>query len=301
MTKPPKNTIKKPRRLEKKWREIKPLLPGGQWYKKFGQTLRSRHLGETQMPNRPLRLLTFNIQAGLNCQTYKDYVSSGLTQFLPSQPNIPHITAIGDLLEPFDIVALQELDGGSHRSGDLNQLNFLAQHGCFEFWHQQLNRNLGRFGQYSNGILSRINPFAVEDHQLPGLAGRGAILVRYGIPGAQLVVCCIHLALSEKARFKQLHYIQELLSQESYVIIMGDLNCLADEIIDTPLQKLRLKTPPKPLLSFPSWGPTRNIDHILVSPGIKVLQTEVIDSQLSDHRPVSMTIEMPSDFFQANQ
>ena len=283
-------------KLGQKWQQVKPLFPAGQWFAEKGSTSRMRHLGETQVTRRELKILTYNIQAGLNSSAFKDYLASGLKQFLPSPPNLPHIEAIGDVLSNYDIIALQELDGGSHRSGHLNQLVHLAEHGAFEFWHQQLNRNLGRFGQYSNGVLSRFHPFGVEDHRLPGLAGRGAIICRYGPPSCQLVVCCVHLALSEKARHKQLEYLAQQLLTAEHLIIMGDMNCLLHELDQTPLAALKLKSAHQPLFSFPSWQPTRNIDHILVSKGIEVIEAQVLNTPLSDHLPVSMRIELPAAF-----
>jgi endonuclease/exonuclease/phosphatase family metal-dependent hydrolase len=77
-----------------------------------------------------------------------------------------NLQKIGDLLGDFDLVALQEADGGSLRSGYVNQVEHLAHLGAFPYWYQQLNRNLGRLAQHSNGVLSRLKPWAIEDHPL---------------------------------------------------------------------------------------------------------------------------------------
>lgn len=281
--------------LAKKWHQLKPLIAGGRWLATETKgPSRARHIeAASTIDKNQLHILTFNIQAGLNSKAYSDYVKSSVSQFLPSAPNLPHISAIGDLIKPYDIVALQELDAGSHRSGHLNQLSYLAQHGEYEFWHQQLNRNLGRFGQYSNGILSRFTPFTVEDHRLPGLPGRGAIMAKYGLEsGEYITICCVHLALSEKARQKQLCYLKDLLEEEPHLILMGDMNCLREHLINSPIQTLQLSTTESPKPSYPSWEPVRSIDHILISSGLKITHTEVIDSSLSDHCPVAMTIEI---------
>lgn len=281
--------------LANKWRQVKPLLTSGHWLAMEAKgPARSRQIStESAIQHDKIRLLTFNIQAGLNSKAYSDYVKSSVKQFLPSAPNMPHMQAIGDLITPYDFVALQELDGGSHRSGHLNQLSFLAKHGAFDFWHQQLNRNLGRFGQYSNGLLSRFTPYEVEDHRLPGLPGRGAILARYKLKNGSITVCCIHLALSEKARQRQLSYLRDLLVQEQYVVLMGDMNCLGEQLFKSALQELNLATSPDILHSFPSWEPNRHIDHILFSKSLQITSAEVIASTLSDHCPVAMTIEIP--------
>ena len=104
------------------------------------------------------------------------------------------------MLGNYDLVALQEADGGSLRSGYVNQVEHLAHLGAFPYWYQQLNRNLGRFAQHSNGVLSRLEPQGLEDHPLPGPSGRGAILLRFGEGADALVVVMMHLALGGGAR-----------------------------------------------------------------------------------------------------
>jgi len=294
--KPPKRPTSKT--IIKKWREIKPLLANNRWLIPPNKSpTRSRYIASaSQIPNQKLRILTFNIQAGLNSQAYSDYIKATVSQFLPSLPNMDHINAIGDLIAPFDVIALQELDGGSVRSGHLNQLSYLAQHGGFEFWHQQLNRNLGKFGQYSNGILSRFIPFQVDDHRLPGLPGRGAIIAKYSVgsdPESTIAICCVHLALSVKARNKQLGFIRDLLAHEQHIVLLGDMNCIGDDLHKSPIGDLQLQTAPSTMYSYPSWEPRRSIDHILVSKHLKVTEQTVICSTLSDHCPITTTIEIP--------
>ncbi len=292
MTKKP--TFRENKLLAKKWRQLRPLIKGGRWLATESKSpARIREIEtDSSISNSELRIMTFNIQACLNSKTFSDYFKSGLSQFLPSEPNIPHITAIADLIKSYDVVGLQELDAGSHRSGSINQLTFLAQHGDFEFRHQQLNRNLGRFGQYSNGLLSRYIPFQVEDHRLPGLPGRGAIIARYKLKDEVLTVCCVHLALSEKAQRKQLAFLRDLLIADKNIVLMGDMNAIASQLAVSPINDLHLRFPEAELHSYPSWKPNRNIDHILVSQNITISNVEVITSTLSDHCPVVTTLSL---------
>ncbi len=139
--------------------------------------------------------------------------------------SVETIEQIAEVLSHFDVVGLQEVDGGSLRSRNMNQLVHLASMADFPFWHQQLNRNLGRLGQFSNGFLSRHQPFEITDHRLPGLPGRGAIVIKYGHPIQPLVVVVAHLALGEKVRNTQLSYLARLLAEYKYVVMMGDFNC----------------------------------------------------------------------------
>ena len=120
-----------------------------------------------------LRLLSFNIQVGISTERYHHYLTRSWQHLLPHAGRASNLQRIGDLLGNYDLVALQEADGGSLRSGYVNQVEQLAQLGAFPYWYQQLNRNLGRFAQHSNGVLSRLEPQGLEDHPLPGPSGSG--------------------------------------------------------------------------------------------------------------------------------
>ncbi len=102
----------------------------------------------------------------------------------------------------YDVVGLQEVDSGSLRTGFVDQTAYLAGRAGFPHWHKQVNRNLGKLGQHSNGLLSRVKPSRISEYKLPGLPGRGAILCNFG-GDEGLSICIIHLALGRRARLKQ--------------------------------------------------------------------------------------------------
>jgi len=54
-----------------------------------------------------------------------------------------------------------------------------------------------------------------------------------------------------------------------------------------------LCTPEPGLYTFPSWRPTRQLDHILVSPSIWVETVSVLNHTFSDHRPIAMQVVVP--------
>lgn len=252
------------------------------------------HLASCGMPDdRRLRLLSFNIQVGNSTQGYRHYLTRSWQHVLPHKGRAGNLERIGDLLSDFDLVALQEADGGSHRSGYINQVKYLAQQGEFPYWYQQLNRNLGRLAQHSNGLLSRLRPAVIEDHPLPGPAGRGAILVRFGEGPDALVVVIMHLALGTKTRTRQLAYIRELIGGYQHQVLMGDMNTHANDLLHTsPLRDLGLLAPQMEA-TFPSWRPQRCLDHILLSPSLTLERVQVLDQPISDHLPVAVDIRLP--------
>ncbi|MDH0620757.1 endonuclease/exonuclease/phosphatase family metal-dependent hydrolase [Pseudomonas sp. TE6349] len=240
-----------------------------------------------------LRLLSFNIQVGISTERYRHYLTRSWQHLLPHTGRASNLQKIGKLLGDFDLVALQEADGGSMRSGYVNQVEHLAQLGAFPYWYQQLNRNLGRFAQHSNGVLSRLKPHQLEDHPLPGPAGRGAILVRFGEGEDALIVVMMHLALGAKTRALQLAYIRELIGGYRHQVLMGDMNTHATDLLEhSPLRDLGLIAP-QVEATFPSWRPQRCLDHILLSPSLTLERVEVLAQPISDHLPVAVEIRLP--------
>src|SRR3990167_2307904 len=243
--------------------------------------------------NGSLRLLSFNIQVGISTQRYHHYVTRSWQHLLPHAGRSGNLQRIGDLLGDFDLVALQEVDGGSLRSGYVNQVEHLAHLGAFPYWYQQLNRNLGRLAQHSNGVLSRLRPSLLEDHPLPGPRGRGAVLLKIGDGEDAIVVVMMHLALGVRTRTRQLAYIRELIGGYRHQILMGDMNTHAsDLLLGSPLRDLGLVAPQLEA-TFPSWRPQRCLDHILLSPGLLLERFEVLALPISDHLPVAVEIRLP--------
>lgn len=241
-----------------------------------------------------LRLLSFNIQVGISTERYHHYLTRGWQHLLPHQGRAGNLQRIGELLGDYDIVALQEADGGSVRSGFINQVEHLARMGAFPYWYQQLNRNLGRFAQHSNGLLSRLRPTLLEDHPLPGPAGRGAILLRIGEGDDAIAVVMMHLALGARTRTRQLAYIRELIGGYRHQILMGDMNTHAIDLLEhSPLRDLGLLAP-QVEATFPSWRPQRCLDHILLSPGLELERFQVLAQPISDHLPVAVEIRLPN-------
>ncbi|TWC39692.1 endonuclease/exonuclease/phosphatase family metal-dependent hydrolase [Pseudomonas sp. SJZ079] len=240
-----------------------------------------------------LRLLSFNIQVGISTERYRHYLTRGWQHVLPHTGRAGNLQRIGQLLGDYDLVALQEVDGGSLRSGFVNQVEHLAHLGAFPYWYQQLNRNLGRLAQHSNGVLSRLRPSLLEDHPLPGPPGRGAMLLRLGEGADAVVVVMMHLALGARTRTRQLAYIRELIGGYRHQVLMGDMNTHASDLLQhSPLRDLGLLAP-QIEATFPSWRPLRCLDHILLSPGLELERVAVLAQPISDHLPVAVEIRLP--------
>lgn len=244
-----------------------------------------------------LRLLSFNMQAGMGFDASHHYVTRSLRNILPHRRQHEQLERIAHLIGQYDVVALQEVDGGSLRSGYTHQLAHLAEKAGFPWWFQQVNRDLGHLGQFSNGLLSRQSPLAVEAHALPGLKGRGIIVSRFGQGDSSLLVLNVHLALSMKARFHQFAYIHRVIADAPHVVLMGDLNCTHEELRRSPIGDRKWQWLEEELHTYPSWKPQRQIDHILVSDRLTVHSIQVLEERLSDHRPLAVELELPAGLY----
>lgn len=242
-----------------------------------------------------IRLLTFNLQVGIQTSAYHHYLTRSWQHVLPHPQRLKRLAQMGNVLEPFDVVGLQEVDGGSFRSGRVNQVEYLASQARFPHYFQQLNRNLGQFAQHSNGLLSRIVPSHIEEHRLPGmLPGRGAIHARYGEGPDALHIFVAHLALSQRGRVRQLNYLSNIIEPLRHVVVMGDLNCTPDQLHAHERFSTSLPLHPvKPLLSYPSWQPRRALDHILLSQTLEAADVHVLDHLFSDHLPIAVDLPLP--------
>jgi endonuclease/exonuclease/phosphatase family metal-dependent hydrolase len=246
---------------------------------------------------RRLRLLTYNIQTGIATSRYRHYLTHSWKHVLPCSGRRDNLDRIADMVRHYDIVGLQEADAGSLRSGYINLTEYLATRAGFPHWYDQTNRNFGMFAQHSMGVLSRLRAAEIREHRLPGaIPGRGALVVQYGHGRETLALMIVHLALGKRARMRQLGFIGEIASAHRHVILMGDLNCRSDSPeLGVLIDRVGLREPTHDLHTFPSWRPIRNIDHILVSPSLRVEEVSVLNYPLSDHLPISMEISLPDD------
>lgn len=244
---------------------------------------------------RRLRVMSFNIQAGVDTRRYRDYVTQSWKHVLPHRERMQNLDRIATLLSNYDLVGLQEVDSGSLRTGFVDQTEYLAHRAEFPHWYKQINRSLGKLAQHSNGLLSHMRPTSITEHKLPGLPGRGVIACHFGAANQGLMVCILHLALGRRARMRQVAYISELVSESPHLILMGDLNCGCDSPeLGLLMERLDLWEPICQKNTFPSWRPVRKLDHILVSRTLGIENAKVLDCSFSDHLPVSLDVVLPS-------
>jgi endonuclease/exonuclease/phosphatase family metal-dependent hydrolase len=242
-----------------------------------------------------IKLLSYNVQAGISTGRYRHYITRSWKHVLPHAQRFSNLDSVAKLVRDYDIVGLQELDAGSLRSNNINLTQYLSEKADMPFWSDQTNRRIGRFASHSIGLLSRFHPQEIIEHRLPGrIPGRGALFIRYGSKHDSLVVLILHMALGRRARLRQFDYISDIVNEYRHVIVMGDLNCHSQSAeMDHLIERTMMSEQMHGMCTFPSWRPHRNIDHILVTPTLQVDHVKALNFSLSDHLPVEMHITLP--------
>lgn len=245
--------------------------------------------------NKTLRILSYNLQVGIETSRPSQYITGSWKHFIPHTQRLRNLDSAISFIERYDIVGLQETDAGSLRSNYINLTEYLADRARFPHWYHQVNRNLGHIAKHSNGLLSRIRPYQIENIRLPGLIpGRQAILAKYGNEKETLAVFVLHLALGKRARMRQLAMISEQVNEYAHAIVMGDLNCKVDSSeMQHLFKQTRLHEPIEELHTFPSWRPQHHIDHILVTSELEVIKAKPLQHVCSDHLPIMMEVTLP--------
>lgn len=195
------------------------------------------------------------------------------------------------------VIALQELDQGMERSGDLDQPRVLEElTGLAVAFFPTLEVASGRYGI----ALAWRRDLGLPDltnHPLPRVAGeesRAAIVARW----PDFVVLATHLARQHAARQRQTRALVALArAQPLPVLLMGDLNqtrrhlaLLLDAGFVLPRRSPGTFPPrifrraPR-LLGATRWlGPA--VDHIVGTDGVDVAYRRLVVTTASDHLPL---------------
>lgn len=244
-----------------------------------------------------LRLLSYNIQVGIETSRFRHYLTGGWKHVLPHDQRLRTLAAVADQMRGYDLVAIQEADAGSRRTRYIGQTEYLARRAGYGWWGERTNRRLGRFAQHSIGALAQWTPDRMRRLALPGLVpGRGALQLEFGTGADRFVVIIVHLALGRMTRGRQLDYIAERIAGARHVVVMGDFNAPDDaREMRRFFARTRLDEPTDRLNTWPAWRPRRNFDHILTSPELGVDRMEVLDGGPSDHLPIAVHLTLPRD------
>jgi len=241
-----------------------------------------------------LKILTWNIQAGIGTQAVHQYASQVYRQVLHTPAKKRTLKQIANVLKDYDLVALQEVDLGGRRSNFQNQADLLQSYAKFPHAVAQENRVIGRLSRHGNAIFSKHPIIDSQDLKLPGSrSGRGVLITRIDLP-TPVYFINTHLSLGLADQHLQTHFISENVPVDGAMILAGDMNCGSTSLPMKSLsksRKLNILTEPHDK-SYPSWKPRKDFDHILADEKLGRPKARVVDCNLSDHRPVQTTLTL---------
>ncbi len=199
-----------------------------------------------------------------------------------------------------DIVALQEVDQKTERTEQVDQPAELAR---LTGLNVVFGGNLKfQGGWYGNAVLSRF-PVSMKNHPLPQLREgetRGMIEADIQVPGLPRPLKFLATHFDYRPDEAERIASAELVGKVSQnwgdrpALLAGDLNALPDsQTLKILLQDWQMAND-EPQGTFPSDGPTRQIDYILLRPagGWKVIEFRVLDEAVaSDHRGILAVLE----------
>jgi len=226
------------------------------------------------MPN--LRVATYNIRHG---------------QGLDGGVDLNRVEQVIRDLE-VDLIGLQEVDKGWRRSGYVDQARCLAEGMHMEYvFAPAITRGTS---QYGNAILSRYPIAFWESFPLKSLR-ETRVLVRTVVmaAGRRINFCTTHLGLNQRERMRHINEVLlPVINSARRVILTGDFNCRPDS---PEMQRLtgvlQDACPPAEQLTFPSNNPAERIDFVMYTGSWRLVESQVIPADASDHNPVLTVFE----------
>lgn len=204
-----------------------------------------------------------------------------------------------------DLVALQEVDRKTRRTGNIDQPAELAK---LTGMHAGFGKGIDYDGgEYGNAVLSRFPILSTNVHPLPVKEGEErrcalVVTVRPRQDGPEVTFVATHLNHRDEAErvreVQAIHRALEPLNDGRPVILAGDLNARPQTppilLFAHNWTDAAAGAPAQSSFTFPATKPVRRIDYIMLRPPTawRVIETMVVDEPVaSDHRPVLAVVQ----------
>jgi beta-N-acetylhexosaminidase len=246
---------------------------------------------------RAVHVLVYNIHAGKDA------------------PGVDNLARVAELVRSTnaDLVLLQEVDKGTKRSGNVDQPATLARmSGLNVAFGSALDYDGGKYGV---AILSRWPILEDTLFHLPvdppqersggSHEPRGALRAIVQSPFGRLAVINTHLDASavDRWRKQEADSIVSLVAQtrrtESLVIAGGDFNSTPESAVQVAVRKSGLRDSWTECngsqgFTFPDDNPVKRIDYLFLTGDVRCTSASVINTRVSDHRPVLIEVVIPT-------
>ncbi len=228
-----------------------------------------------------LRVLAYNIHHG---------------EGMDGKINLPRIAGVIEKERP-DFVALQEVDKGVNRSGNIDQAKVLGK-------LLGMHHSFAKFmdydeGEYGLAVLSKYPIIKTQIHRLPdGAEPRVVLEVEAKVNGESISFASIHLDWTKSSlRVAQFKALDKALAIRNHpVIVAGDYNAEPGSPTMNMASQSGFVIPKSDAnLTWPADKPIVEIDYIVVRGMYDVKATSIVLDELiaSDHRPIMGVIQWP--------
>lgn len=215
---------------------------------------------------------------------------------------------IADVLRALDadVIALQEVDDRTERTGGVDQVGELARMLGYEGAHGPHRPYQGGF--YGNAVLTRVPVLEQQTHRIPPASGSALAVheVVVAVPppdgsrnvrGLPVSIFSVHLAGSPEERMAQAEAVdaQGRLSPWRPTMLVGDFNGRPDDpVVEWLASRWTVEEKSGDTRTYPAAAPDREIDFVawradprLLDVEVEVLEHRVIEeAEASDHRPL---------------
>lgn len=224
-----------------------------------------------------LRILSYNIRNGMGIDDHTDY---------------DRTAEVINRVNP-DVVAVQEVDSVTGRSGQTDVLRVLAgKTRLHPVFAPAISYDGGKYGI---GILSKEKPVSSRYLPLPGREEARVLLV---VEFPDYIFCCTHLSLTPEDGIASIPVIRQVAeSSAKPLFIAGDWNATGGSELLGEMQKdFRILNDPKQP-TFPADQPDSCLDYIAGyvgkgKPFIRLSSAVVDEPTASDHRPIVAEVRL---------
>ncbi len=202
-----------------------------------------------------------------------------------------------------DVVAIQEVDSVTGRSGGVDVLRTLGERAwMFPTYAPAIDFDGGKYGV---GMLSKERPLSYRYVALPGREEERVLL---WVEFERYICCCTHLSLTPEDRMRSLPILRrEAASARKPLFIAGDWNATAPSPFIAGIgEDFQLLSDPEQA-TFPASTPDRCLDYIAGyvkhgQPFTRLSAWVPEEAVASDHRPVVAEVRLkarPEEIFYA--
>ena len=242
---------------------------------------------------RDITVLVFNIHAGKDAG---------------GKDNLSDVAALARDVKA-DLVLLQEVDRGTKRSGNVDQVKVLGDRsGMTAVFGRSLDYD---GGQYGIAALSRGGVSARFTESLPvkpaqarsggSYEPRAALIVVARTPRGELTALNTHLDASreEGYRLQESAHILTIIERSRKsglpMVAGGDFNAepgseVHKRLLAAGLRDSWMECGAGDGFTYPADKPIKRIDYLWLTGALRCTAARVIDTQISDHRPLLVTV-----------